>query len=68
MNKLPLTLTASLLAALFSVPVVAQNTAPAPAKRPNIVVILADDMGNGDFSRFNGGLASPRTPWRSLTR
>jgi arylsulfatase A-like enzyme len=28
--------------------------------RPNIVFILADDMGYGDFSAFNGGLS--RTP------
>jgi arylsulfatase A-like enzyme len=28
--------------------------------RPNIVLILADDMGYGDFSAFNGGLS--RTP------
>ena len=25
---------------------------------PNIVLILADDMGYGDFSAFNGGLSS----------
>lgn len=29
-------------------------------KHPNIVMILADDMGYGDFSTFNGGLS--RTP------
>jgi len=29
-------------------------------KRPNVIFILADDMGYGDFSAFNGGLS--RTP------
>jgi len=33
---------------------------PGAASRPNIVFILADDMGYGDFSAFNGGLS--RTP------
>ncbi len=32
----------------------------AATRRPNIVFILADDMGYGDFSRFNSGLS--RTP------
>jgi len=26
--------------------------------RPNVVLILVDDMGYGDFSAFNGGLSS----------
>ncbi len=28
------------------------------ATRPNVILILADDMGYGDFSAFNGGLSS----------
>jgi arylsulfatase A len=28
-----------------------------PLPRPNVVVILADDMGYGDFGRMNGGLS-----------
>jgi len=31
------------------------------AKSPNIVFILVDDMGYGDFSKFNGGLSSTPT-------
>ena len=30
-------------------------------QRPNLVFILVDDMGYGDFSRFNGGLSSTPT-------
>jgi len=33
---------------------------PAQHERPNVVFILVDDMGYGDFSAFNGGLS--RTP------
>ena len=31
------------------------------SKRPNVVFILADDMGYGDFSAFNHGLSSTPT-------
>jgi arylsulfatase A-like enzyme len=31
------------------------------SRRPNIVFILVDDMGYGDFSAFNGGLSSTPT-------
>lgn len=73
MNKPSLTLTASLVAALFSAPVVAQNATPAenpasapkpaPAqtegKRPNIVIILADDMGFSDLGAFGSEIKTP---------
>ncbi len=31
------------------------------AERPNVIFILVDDMGYGDFSAFNGGLSSTPT-------
>jgi arylsulfatase A len=31
------------------------------ARQPNVVFILVDDMGYGDFSRFNGGLSHTPT-------
>jgi arylsulfatase A-like enzyme len=34
---------------------------PPEGHRPNVVCILVDDMGYGDFSAFNGGLSSTPT-------
>jgi len=34
---------------------------PPKGHRPNVVFILVDDMGYGDFSAFNGGLSSTPT-------
>jgi arylsulfatase A-like enzyme len=75
MNKPHFTFAASLLAALFSAPVVAQSTVPAqthapapkpqpvPAqpegKRPNIVIILGDDMGFSDMGSFGSEIKTP---------
>ena len=42
-----------LLLALLLAPVAALTAADAPAKRPNILVILVDDMGWGDPQCFN---------------
>ena len=47
--KHPLTLLALLLLA----PLVALTAADAPAKKPNVIVILVDDMGYGGPQCFN---------------
>ena len=36
--------------------------APAPAKRPNIVVIMGDDIGWSNIGAYNQGVMSGRTP------
>ena len=32
------------------------SLSPGAASRPSVLLILADDLGYGDFGRFNGGL------------
>jgi len=56
MKKPSLTLIASVVAALFAVapPVEAQQ-----AKRPNIVMIVADDMGFADLGSYGGEIRTP---------
>jgi arylsulfatase A-like enzyme len=48
------------LALVFGVPLVAAAQAPAPgARRPNIVILLADDMGFSDIGMFGGEISTP---------
>ena len=75
MKKPHLTLTTSLVAVLFSAPALTQNAtqtatpaptpkpAPVPAQpegqRPNIVIIVADDMGFADMGAFGSEIRTP---------
>ena len=57
MKIAPLTVIAATLAALMSPPAQAQT--PVPGKRPNIVIILADDMGFADLGSFGSEIKTP---------
>ncbi|MBB3933712.1 arylsulfatase [Kaistia hirudinis] len=39
---------------------IAQGAGPAPGRKPNIVFILADNFGWGDFGAYGGQVATPR--------
>jgi arylsulfatase A-like enzyme len=56
--QLSISVIAGLHAALFSAGAPAQPAA-APAKRPNIVVILGDDLGYADMGSFGGEIRTP---------
>jgi arylsulfatase A-like enzyme len=56
--QLSIAVIAGLHAALFSAGAPAQPAA-APAKRPNIVVILGDDLGYADMGSFGGEIRTP---------
>ena len=49
--------------ATFSVaPVMAQGQKPAPAKKPNVLVIWGDDIGTWNISHNNRGMMGYKTP------
>ncbi|MEY4849735.1 MAG: hypothetical protein RLZZ331_739, partial [Pseudomonadota bacterium] len=50
---------AAVLAALTLLHLLAAGTHAAPAKRPNIVILLADDWGFSDVGAFGGEIATP---------
>lgn len=37
-----------------------QGRAAEPGNRPNVIIILADDLGCGDMSLYNGWIKTPR--------
>lgn len=53
------TLAGIALIALAATPAVAQQTTTAPAQRPNIVVIIADDVGYTDLGAYGGEARTP---------
>jgi arylsulfatase len=59
MKKASMTVVAAAVAALFAAPAPLQAQAQPQAKRPNIVIILADDMGYADMGSFGGEIRTP---------
>ncbi len=57
MKKASIAMIAGTLAALFGEAAPAQ--APAPVKRPNIVIILGDDLGFADMGAFGSEIRTP---------
>lgn len=52
MNPLKILLSTGMLSSVFSIPLVGEGK-PALHKKPNVVIILTDDMGYGEISCYN---------------
>ena len=50
------------VACIFSAPGSAQSPAPSSGKKPNIVIIWGDDVGQSDISAYTRGLMGFQTP------
>ena len=59
MKKASMAVIAATVAALFAAPAPTQAQAQAQSKRPNIVIILGDDMGFADMGSFGGEIKTP---------
>ena len=46
----------------FSLSAISPGLAQAPAKKPNIVVIMGDDVGMWNLSVYHNGMMGGRTP------